>query len=152
MRRDASPGCLRANMLRNKGLTPISNHAVLQLGPGKGITIRGAITMIAPFLPLTFHFAQHSKLQHGDLLSGCGCTLILSEIIQYVIFCVNTLFHIFSLGVLWHETKRLWHLGECITILPNLRSGDRSASLQTTNICVYQEVFVSPGPTSQTDH
>lgn len=52
--------------------------------------------MIAPFLPLAFHFAQHSKLQHGDLLSGCGCTLILSEIIQYVIFGVNTLFQFFS--------------------------------------------------------
>lgn len=59
--------------------------------------------MIAPFLPLAFHFAQHSKLQHGDLLSGCGCTLILSEIIQYVIFGVNTLFQIFSLGMFRHD-------------------------------------------------
>lgn len=65
--------------------------------------------MIAPFLPLAFHFAQHSKLQHGDLLSGCGCTLILSEIIQYVIFGVNTLFQFFLFGVVWQKTKRLWH-------------------------------------------
>ena len=31
--------------------------------------------MIAPFLPLAFHFAQHSKLQHGDLLSGCDAPI-----------------------------------------------------------------------------
>lgn len=55
--------------------------------------------MIAPFLMLAFHFAQHSKLQHGDLLSGCGCTLILFGIIQYVICDVNTFFKKFFFRV-----------------------------------------------------